>query len=552
MNAHRTPRLPLRLLATAGAFFACLTAGAVAAPAAQEEGQTRLSEMTFDVPEDIDAILGDGLTVRGVTISPAELKRGIVVGTAGRQLLESAKLQVFIDEELKRQQAEGVDISKYDISQEDINAAIAEADAMVRQEFPDSEEIQNSRDLFAMPEDIWLDQIKQTQLFDRVFLPDDPRDYPATTVAALNQSQPEFHAKLVEGQIERERIAEETGEEAAVDAGGHAMFRQLMRQIVIGALGKTAEVKTFNDGLAPEIALEVNGTPIKTDDIWKAIRWKITEEDVAEARAWYERTTAVRAQLQEDGAYMTDEEFAAAYHEHTAPYAESPFNMEAVATSFKKFPSPEHYRDHFRLIESYRKLIADDFTDENLNAHIQARAGSLLGLAKVDVDVILIPAMDFRVSKFVDGGWEKAGKRAVECIQALANGQPWEEAMEEYSEWWEPPVGKTAAAQPNTWSKNGGRFGLKNRNELMQQLAESDWSSFLYGGSVTDYIFFDLEVGVPSQPLRGPHGYYIAKVKRRTPASTSINISPDGHRELVEMDYLATRFEDYVNAALAE
>ena len=103
-------------------------------------------------------------------------------------------------------------------------------------------------------------------------------------------------------------------------------------------------------------------------------------------------------------------------------------------------------------------------------------------------------------------------------------------------------------------SKNKGRFGMKNRNELLQQLGESDWSLFLSGNTITDYIFFDLEVGLPSQPVRGPHGFYIAKVKRRTGPASRITIGPDGQRPLVEQDYLNTRFnafcQEQVEAAL--
>jgi hypothetical protein len=552
MIAHRFPRSRRRVATSTAALLAALALPVLAAPRVhpglQEDG--RLSEVDFPVPEDMDAILGEGFVVDGVTITPADLKRGIVVGAAGRQILESAKLQIFIDEELERQKAEGVDLAKYEVTQADVQEAIAEADELVKKEFPGDPVIQTSRDLFAMPEGMWFDQIKQTQQFDAIFLPEDPREYPATTVAALNQSQPEFHQKLVQGHEEREALAKEKGEEVQIDKSGQAMFRQLMRQIVIAALNGSAEIKTFNDGLPPEVALEVNGHPIKTEDIWRQVRWKVGEGDVAEARAWFERTTAVRNALKEADAYMTDEEYEQAYHDHTAPYASSPFNMEAVATSFKKFPSAEHYRAHFRLLESYRRMIADEITDENLQAHVNGRAGSLLGLAKVNVDVILVPAYDFRLGLFPEGGWEKAGERAVECIQALANGMPWDEAIETYSGWYEPPLGKSQANNAATLSKNKGRFGLKNRNELMQQLGESDWSTFLYGGSVTDYIFFDLEVGKPSQPLRGQHGYYVAKVKQRTAPVTPINLKPDGHRNLVEQDYVNTRFDAYVAQAV--
>jgi hypothetical protein len=122
--------------------------------------------------------------------------------------------------------------------------------------------------------------------------------------------------------------------------------------------------------------------------------------------------------------------------------------------------------------------------------------------------------------------------------------------VDKYSEWYEPPVAKSTAASAASFSKNKGRFGLKNRNELLQQLGESDWSLFLNGYTVTDYIFFELEPGIPSQPLRGPNGYYIARVARRTPPTSHINIEPTGQRPLVEQDYLATRFNAFCQEQL--
>ena len=84
---------------------------------------------------------------------------------------------------------------------------------------------------------------------------------------------------------------------------------------------------------------------------------------------------------------------------------------------------------------------------------------------------------------------------------------------------------------------------------MMQKIGESDYSLFLTGTSLTDTIFFDLEVGIPSQPLQGPHGYYICLVKgRTTPVST---ISLEGtHRTLVEQDYLSTRMNVYARECL--
>ena len=531
---------PSRLLGAAG-----LSAALFCLASFGGQDTTPASEMDFEVPADPDAILGGDLRIGDEVISAMEIKRGIVNGAAGRSLLESAKLQVFIDEEIERRKAEGAADDAISVTQEEIDEAIKEADQMVAEEYVDNPDISTTRDLFPMPEELWVDQIKQTQVFDKLFLPENPNEYPPLTVAALNQQSPDFVDRLKEGWELRQK------ENPEIDNQGQAIFRQLMRQLVIGALNKSADVKTFKDGIPAEVAMEVNGKKILTDDIWKAMRWKVTEEDVRDAKLWYQRITTLRQALEKEGAYLSDEEFEAAYHEHTDPYKDSPFNIEAVAVSFKKFPSPEHYKVHFRLQESYRRMIEEEITEEALKAHIAERAGNLLGLAKVDVEVILLSAYDFQLNAFKEGGWERARERAVAAIQDLAGGKPWDEVIEEYSEFYEPPLGVSTRDRAAQFSKNKGRFGQKNRNELLQQLGESDWSLFLHGTSLTDAIFFDAEVGVPTQPLKGPHGYYIALVKGRTAPVSTITAAEDGHKTLVEQDYLTARFNAYSQQVLA-
>lgn len=540
---------------------------------------------------DIDAILGDDLVVRGQTIPRAEIKRCVVVGSTGRSLLESAKLQVFIEEEVQRQIDEGADPKSFEISDDAVAEAIETADKMVEEEYAGNDDVNKATDLFYMPPDLYQDQVRQTQLFDRIFLPDDPNEYPTTTVAALNAQAEDFVQRLVEGHAERLRLKQEKadevetkrreGNELIAAAGdepdkivvgrklldeadaaekelatmennqGQLLFRQLMRQLVITALNRSADVKTPADGLPPEVAMEVNGRSIKTDDIWRSIRYKVSEDDVHDAKLWFAKTLVVRQSLEDSGNYMTDEEFAQSYFEHTEPYKDSPFSIPAVAVSFKKFPSEEAYKEHYRLTESYKQMIGAEITDESLAAHNEARTKNLLGLAKVDVEMILISAYDFKKAAFKPDGWEPAKERALAVMQRLGDGDPWNQVLEENSEFYEPPLGKSSQTMAAQFAKNKGRFGLLNRNELMQKIGESDFSLFLHGTSLTDTIFFDLEIGVPSQPLQGPHGYYICLVKGRTGPATAISLEGT-HRSLVEQDYMSTRMNEFARQSLKE
>ena len=221
---------------------------------------------------------------------------------------------------------------------------------------------------------------------------------------------------------------------------------------------------------------------------------------------------------------------------------------------FKKFPSEDAYKAYYRIYASFKEMIKDEINDENLVAHVETRAGNLLGLARADVEIILCSAYDFRKGRFIEDGWERAGRRAIEAWNRLADGEPWDAVLEEYSEVYTPPIGVSSRQYADKVDSKKGRFGLLNRNTLMQKMGESDFSTFLNGSSLTDTIFFDVEAGVPEGPFKGPQGYYIVLVKSRTPPGSQINVLPGegGHRNLVEQDYLDCRINQFGNQLLNE
>ena len=495
-----------------------------------------------------EAMLGGPLTVGDTTIPVSEIKRAMVLGTHGRQLLEAAKLGIFIEEEIEKQIASGHRTPEYfQISEDEIEQAMDRADQAVKEEYEGIEGApQTASDVYHMPADLWEDQFRRSELFSKVFLPDDPREYAETTIAALNSQTEGLVDKLIEGH--ETRLAE--GIEVDPNDQGHMLFKTLMSQLIIAQLGRAADVQTVEDGLPVDVAMIVNGKKILVEDVWEQMKYKVTPTDVAETRTWLAKTTACRQQLQDAGYYLTDEEFEKLYFEHTDPYKDSPFNIPAMAMTLKKFPSEQAYMTHFRLQESLKDMIADELNEETLAAHNEARAKNLLGLARVDVDVILISAYDFPKQKFKENGWEEAAQRAKQAMQKLADGVAWSDVLEEHSEWYEPPVGKSNQHMKDQYTKNKGRFGLMNRNELMQKLGESEWSQFLSGDSITDTIFFDLEPGIPSQPLKGPHGYYIALVRSRTAPTQKISLDNEGHRNLIEQDYMTVRMNTFAEESL--
>jgi hypothetical protein len=168
--------------------------------------------------------------------------------------------------------------------------------------------------------------------------------------------------------------------------------------------------------------------------------------------------------------------------------------------------------------------------------------------------VILLSAYDFRLAEWKQNGWEEGAKRATEVARRLSEGESWDVLLEEYSDYWDPPIPQSQqaqAAQNAQNRRNQGRFGLRNRNALMPLVDENEYLVFLNGSSVADAIFFDQEAGTIGGPYRGAFGYYITKVNGRTPAAKSFSLDVPTQRESIEQDYLQVRFIQFAEEAMA-
>ena len=94
-----------------------------------------------------------------------------------------------------------------------------------------------------------------------------------------------------------------------------------------------------------------------------------------------------------------------------------------------------------------------------------------------------------------------------------------------------------------------GRFGPHYRNDLNTYVGETFFSDWCTGRSITDYVFFDQTEGTVAGPFRGPQGYYITRVLRRTPPNRSLNLSEPKHLELLREDWLRWKFNQYSKEA---
>lgn len=497
--------------------------------------------------------LGGPLKVNGKEIPVSAIKREMVYA-AGAQVLEGKKLDVIIEEEIARRVAAGEDRAKFEFTAEEKESLLSAALQQIKDQYPSLDPME-VLERNGMSKRLLEGQVAQTLRFDKVFLPSDPRQWPVTTTDAITESAgADFITKLREAQDEKDRKAKEAAGGAAEpapapDKKGEDMFKMIMRKMVMQSLFDKSVVKYASNGLPDGVAMQVNQKSIMTDELYDLVSGSLNDERIRQTRLWLAKIESCKQELQKQNAWIGDEEFQKLFAEHKAPYDQSPFKLEVIATGFKRFPSMDSYMTYFRVLKSYERMIAPEINDGNLTKHL-ARANKLLGLSRCNVQMILCSAMDMSTGKWRADGWEYAKNRALEASKLLAEkgGENWDEVLEQYSEFWDPPI---PVGQPNLNSnlRNKGRIGIVNRNEMLQRIDESEFSMFVEGAGIVDYVFFDQPEGIDG-PFKGPHGYYITRVISRTPPTKEFSLSDAAQRDLVVQDYLSMRINTWAQDLL--
>ena len=95
-----------------------------------------------------------------------------------------------------------------------------------------------------------------------------------------------------------------------------------------------------------------------------------------------------------------------------------------------------------------------------------------------------------------------------------------------------------------------GRLGFLPLNQLKQQLRESEYTQLLDGFSVSNYLFFEADVGKTHGPIAGPDGWFIARINSRTPPRRKVDVKNEKERELVTEDYINYRFFQWANEVI--
>ena len=263
------------------------------------------------------------------------------------------------------------------------------------------------------------------------------------------------------------------------------------------------------------------------------------------------------------------------------------FTVDIMATQTYFFPSTESFLEYHMMLEGYRKMVAPQLVNQEngdiappLRAHLE-NANKIMGLGQVDVEVLLVSAFDIPNFRWKENGWTLAREKAARIkgqldanvaeynaerakrAQAQAEGKDytpekevpepfraWTDVVNEHSEYWDPPAPEGDGKRGSDVAmKNRGRFGLKYRNDLQGFVGETPFTHWVTGSSITDYVFSEQAENTVAGPFRGPQGYYITRVQRRTPPTRPLNLGDPKHVDLLRDDYVRTSFVTYAKEA---
>ncbi|MBK7642887.1 MAG: hypothetical protein IPJ19_07525 [Planctomycetes bacterium] len=448
--------------------------------------------------------------------------------------------------------------------------------------------------------DWYREQLRQQMYFDRVFLPANPADWPPTSTESI-RADPAGGALLLpdaeQSYQSRLKAAEKNDGKLPRE---DPLYMTFLRQIVRDSMTNLMTFKTHPAKIDPKIALwgDANGdgkpeVALSIEELWDKVQDTVNETEIQEAKQWYISSIAVHDRLAKDGALLSEADGQQVIDELTSGFEGNTITLEQMATKTYFFPSVESFIDYFQMREGYRRMIAPKLEpgpggelSPVLHDYFD-RANRVMGLGMIDCEVLLVSAMDIPRFRWKKNGWAEAKRISTElradveknlkdyneqraaAAAAQAQGKEftpekpvpepyrfWSQLVDDHSEYWDPPPpeqhdGKNQHASDVGYKKKG-RFGPRYRNDLISYVGETAYTEWVTGDCITDRMFFDQGENTVAGPYKGPLGYYITRVNRRTPPSRPLNLSEPRHMQLLKDDYLRWAFDQYTKEAVAK
>ena len=517
------------------------TLAAVASPVlAQSDPQERIPALRREVDRleeqlvDERAKLLTEIKVNDKVLDPREVMREAVYLTGGK-LVEAKVANFFILEEVKKQIDSGQrKPEEFLVTEEDVMQQLAPLKADFETKNPGVDFWEVVRSQFGLNKETFLEQRKEALLFDRVFFPGSPANWPDITKEAIKSQTQSEQGPMFWDHLEK---AADGVDEKGQPKQLPEFWVNMMRQFVQKGLRGWSDIRYASHGLPAEVVLKVNDLEWSTQDAFEFVKKGLFVQDLERAMQEVAVREALRQELVAKNAYLDDAEFQRRYDEYRQPYDATPFTVEVIATRFKGYPCLEAFRARWRLIASFAELIKDEIDDTNLQAHADKRA-AFFADGQVDVSLIPFQARNPRTGAWEPDGMAKAKERCAAAFASLEQKEhTFDELLDRHTEFFSN-------------DEKRGKLGMLPLNQLRQQLRESEFTQLLDGFSLAEFLFFDAEVGKTIGPIAGADGWFIARVNQRTPARRKIDVKVERERELVKEDFITCRFFQWANEVI--
>ncbi|MBX3462173.1 MAG: hypothetical protein KF830_03305 [Planctomycetes bacterium] len=518
-------------------FLAVALAAAVAAPAMAQDLTEQIRALRREVGQYEDQLVQErarllsSIKVNGRQLDPREVMREAVY-LAGGKLVESKVANFFILEELRRQvEAGGRKAEDFLVTDEDVLRQLAPMKTEFETKNPGVDFWEVVRSQYGLSKETFLEQRKESILFDKVFFPGGPKDWPDITKEAIkSQTNSDQGPRFLEQLEKATEAADASGQPRQLPE----FWMQMMRNFVQKGLRGWSDIRYASHGLPPEVVLQVNDLQWGTEEAFDYVKQGLYVQDLERAIQEVVAREAMRQELVAAGAYLSDDEFRRRYDEYRAPFDSTPFTVEIIATRFKGYPCLEAFRARWRLVASYAEMIKDEIDDERLQAHAEKYA-AFFADGQTAVDVIPFMARNPKTGAWEPDGMEQAKQRCEAMLAAMERKEiTFDDALSRHTEFYHN-------------DEKRGRLGLLPLNQVKQNLRESEFTQLHDGFSLADYLFFEAPIGKTVGPLPGPDGWFLARVNTRTPARKRVDVRNERERQLVREDYVTRRFLDWAN-----
>ncbi len=468
------------------------------------------------------------ISVNGVKLDPMLVKRELI-HLVGHRLVEAKVSEFFLEEQMQAALEGGRKPEEFEVTEAEVMADMAGVIAQAREQNPEIKFWDAIRAVYGMEKDVFMENTRKTKLFDKVFFPGSPENWPTITQEAIaSQSSPgqggaDFWNALL-GQTQGKEMP--------------PFLLGMCRQWVLEQLRAWSEIEFPAHGLPPEICVRVNGRGWATEEAFEKVKASVFPQDMEQAMLEVVINEVIRQELVAKGAYLSDDEFAALFAAYRKIYDDTAFPLQQIVTAYKGYPSLEAYRRRWRLLRSYENLIEPETTDFALKEYGKKHVRFFRN-ASTNVDLIPFLGVDVDSGAWVPGGMDKARERAGAVMAQLEAGADFVEVLESKGEFF-----KTDEVR--------GRLGGKGYNQLRQAVFENEYNELQQGFSMAYFLYNDAEVGKTYGPLKSAKAWYVARINSRVPVQGVPEMAQESQRNLVKQDYVVHRFHRWANELIAK